>query len=80
MSNEPSLITRARKNTLNQVIESDGDCLIRGLCELCPLRTRCLKNVSGIMRASFTKEQRVKEACQLLLDIELNLDTLEPPE
>lgn len=80
MSNEPSLIARARKNTLNRVIESGGNCFIKGLCHSCPLAKRCLKNVSGMMRVNLTREQRVKEACYALLEMEINLDTSELPE
>lgn len=77
MSNEPSLIARARKNTLNRVIESGGNCFMERLCYSCPLFEKCIKQDSGLMRIKLTKEQRVKEACQLLLDIEINPDTSE---
>ena len=72
-----SLPARARKNTLNKIIESEGDCFSKGLCSLCPLFKQCIRPHNGIMKISLTKEQRVTEACQLLLDIEINPDTLE---
>ena len=72
-----SLKIRARKNTLNRVIESNGNCFIKGLCHSCPLYDKCIKNNLGIKRAHLTREQRVKEACQALLEIEINPDTLE---
>lgn len=53
-------------NILEEIINLNGDCLVKGICTNCPFRKECLPSFTKEIKSRHTKLERLHLALNLL--------------